>query len=166
MKVIISRDNMLPHPCKRQSFPQFSFPSLHFNRKPSVEPSCSLTGSVPGFLQPRHRLPEPSSEASCISAKRKGPIQQRGGVFGGSLFRRSQLNRLSLELTLSQLGYHHWHPLKLASAVSCLIQKRIWSTLSSENVNFSGMLDQVVATVVIRSLCAQCSKPFWITVLI
>lgn len=72
---------MLSYPCKRQSFPQFSFPSLCLNRMGKYGTHCTLTGSVPGFLQLRHRLPELSSWASCVSAKRKGPIQQTGWSF-------------------------------------------------------------------------------------
>lgn len=70
--LILVRDNLFPyslfHPCI----------SIEWA---SMESSCTLTGSVPGFLQLRHRLPELSSWASCVSAKRKGPIQQTGRSF-------------------------------------------------------------------------------------
>lgn len=59
--------------------------------------------AMAGFQALWYRLPVWSSWASCVSAK-EGPSQQTRGVWGGLLYSRSQIHKLSPGLTLPQPG--------------------------------------------------------------
>lgn len=133
---------MLSYPCKRQSFPQFSFPPLYLSRMGKYgiflhtkQDLCRVSyNSDTDFLSYQVELP-------AFQQKGKGRFSKQGGVLGGLLYCGSQLNRLSFELTLSELGHRRRNPPKRARMLACPTQKRVRSSSSSENVKFSGMLD-------------------------
>ncbi len=70
---------------------------------PNMSSSWLQQGDVAGFQAPWYRLPVWASWASCVSAK-EVPTQQTQRVWWGLLYSRSQLDRLSPGLTLSQPG--------------------------------------------------------------